>query len=100
MENNLKKYVTKALCCTPETNTILLINYTSIKKYINFTCIDLKLKIKHLFILKVEKIFYRTHEIQNFTKTQKIIKDSRWLILSGFLSPSSKMFSKTKKYRF
>ena len=37
MEKNLKKkymyiYVTESLCCTPETNTTLYINYTSIKK--------------------------------------------------------------------
>ena len=35
MENNLKNihiYITESLCCTPETNIILEINYTSIKK--------------------------------------------------------------------
>ena len=33
MEYNLKYvYITEALCCTPETNTILYINSTSRKK--------------------------------------------------------------------
>ena len=39
MEKNLKKNtyicVTESLCCTPETNTTLYINYTSIKKLKN-----------------------------------------------------------------
>ena len=33
MENNLKyMYVTESLCCTHETNTILYLNYISIKQ--------------------------------------------------------------------
>ena len=32
MEKNLKKNIAEPLCCTPETNTILKINYTWIKK--------------------------------------------------------------------
>ena len=35
MENNLKEiyvYKTKSFCCTPETNTVLCINYILIKK--------------------------------------------------------------------
>lgn len=39
------------------------------------------------------------YKIQNFTKTQKIIKDIRWLISSGLLPLSSDMFSKTEKHK-
>ena len=39
MEKNMKKiymyaFVTKSLCCTPETNTTLYLNCTPIKKFL------------------------------------------------------------------
>ena len=52
MEKNMKKnihyiflcvciYVTGSLCCTPETNTTLQINFTSIQKRERETCFRL-----------------------------------------------------------
>ena len=40
MENNLKNYIyiTKSLCYIPETNTVLYINYTSIKRRVFLKC--------------------------------------------------------------
>ena len=38
MENNMKNIyicITESLCCIPETNPILYINYTSIKKKVS-----------------------------------------------------------------
>ena len=38
MENKLKKiYINESVCCTPETNTILLFNYISIKKSLHLS---------------------------------------------------------------
>ena len=42
MENYLKKYTykTESFCCTSETNTLLFINYTSIRKKFNSQVIN------------------------------------------------------------
>ena len=41
-------------------------NYSATNLSINFICTSLKLKIRYFFILKVENIYCRTYEIQNF----------------------------------